>query len=195
MENRTIKLYKFEELSEIMQRDVLGRYYDIDLDWEWWSDCYKEIKNIANLIGIELKGNYPQGHDLVSTRKGYLSLDCTYKYNKSKDRMTDLNNNSYKSRFLRQWNKQERSIQAKYSRRLSFTVDSTKDKRNISCFLDNEAVSDLSMYIMVSQLFDLFYDYSLDMIKNEYEYLTCNEHLISVFKDYCFTETGNIFFN
>lgn len=36
MKTVTIKLYKFEELSETAQQKALERYYDININHEWW---------------------------------------------------------------------------------------------------------------------------------------------------------------
>ena len=41
MRTETIKLYKFEELSEEVQEKVIEKKYDINLHHEWWESIYE----------------------------------------------------------------------------------------------------------------------------------------------------------
>ena len=38
-------VYKFEELSEDAKKEALLKYYDINVEYDWWDNTYSDIKN------------------------------------------------------------------------------------------------------------------------------------------------------
>lgn len=68
METRTYKVYKFKELTEDQQQKVIGRYYDINVDHEWWDYLYDDAKNIGIKIdGFDLGGRQSIEGDLIDS--------------------------------------------------------------------------------------------------------------------------------
>jgi len=50
METRTYNVYEFEELTERQQQKVLDKYYDINVDHDWWEFVYSD----AEAIGLKI---------------------------------------------------------------------------------------------------------------------------------------------
>lgn len=47
MREEIIKVYKFDELAENVQEKVLEKYYDINVDYEWWQFVYEDAENVG----------------------------------------------------------------------------------------------------------------------------------------------------
>jgi len=58
MKEVKIKLYKFEELEEEQQEKIIEKYYDINLDYDWWDFLYYEFKEDLEKIGISCETFY-----------------------------------------------------------------------------------------------------------------------------------------
>ena len=67
MQEHVIKTYSFGELSEEAQQTALEKFYDINVDFEEWSECIiDDAKELGSLMGIEIRnifysGFYSQG--------------------------------------------------------------------------------------------------------------------------------------
>ena len=67
METRTYTVYKFKELPEVAQEKAIEKYYDINVDHEWWDFTCDDAKN----IGLEIKefeldrGSYVKGEFIL----------------------------------------------------------------------------------------------------------------------------------
>src|SRR5262245_16755614 len=67
---RTIrtKVYKFKELSTEAQEKAIEKFYDINVDHDWWDSTYEDAKN----IGLKIKsfdlgrGRYCKGEFLLN---------------------------------------------------------------------------------------------------------------------------------
>lgn len=71
METRTYKVYKFDELTEEQKEKVLDRYFDINVDHEWWDSTYEDAKNIGVKIeGLDLGGRQSIEGDLIDSVMG-----------------------------------------------------------------------------------------------------------------------------
>jgi hypothetical protein len=47
METRTYNVYEFDELSKEQQQKVLDKYYDINVDHDWWEFVYSDAEDIG----------------------------------------------------------------------------------------------------------------------------------------------------
>ena len=60
---KVTKIYSFDDLSEDVQDDVVQKYWDINVDYEWWEFIYEDAAN----VGIKLtefdigRGSYCHG--------------------------------------------------------------------------------------------------------------------------------------
>jgi hypothetical protein len=53
-----IKLYKFNELSEIAKQKAIENLSDINVDYDWWESIYKDAENIGlKLTSFDLDRN------------------------------------------------------------------------------------------------------------------------------------------
>jgi len=52
MKKNKNKGYKFNELNRDAQQKVLEKYFDINIDAEWWEIVYDNFKTIAGVLGI-----------------------------------------------------------------------------------------------------------------------------------------------
>ena len=59
MRTETIKLYKFEELSEEVQEKVIEKKYDINLHHDWWGSIYE--MNMQDETGFDIDKIYFSG--------------------------------------------------------------------------------------------------------------------------------------
>lgn len=55
MREVTLKVYKFDELSEDVQEQVVENNRDFNVDHEWWDSTYDDFAAICDHMGIELK--------------------------------------------------------------------------------------------------------------------------------------------
>ena len=54
MREKTIKLYKFDELSDEAKREAMDWYREINLDYEWYDNIYDYAKQCGEIIGIDI---------------------------------------------------------------------------------------------------------------------------------------------
>lgn len=47
MREHTIKLYKYEELTEKAKQKAIENLWDINVDYEWWDSVYEDAANIG----------------------------------------------------------------------------------------------------------------------------------------------------
>lgn len=169
------KTYKFNELPEDIQNKVIEKYYDINVDYEWWESVYDDAANI-NLKITEFdinRGRYAKG-DFIETAFETANLiianhgEHCETYKTAKDFITDYN-----------------ELVKKYS-----------DGININIVIeDNEYEFDNDLDDLEHDfLYSLLEDYAI-ILKKEYEYLTSREAIIETIEanDYDFTEHGIIF--
>jgi hypothetical protein len=89
MQEHVIKTYSFGELSEEAQQTALEKNYDINVDFEDWSECIiDDATEIGALMGIEIKNVYFNGfwsqgdgacfEGNYEYRKGSVKAVCDY---------------------------------------------------------------------------------------------------------------------
>lgn len=54
MRTTEITIYKFNELSEEVQKKVIEKNYDINIDYRWWDFIEEDAKDVGKLMGIEI---------------------------------------------------------------------------------------------------------------------------------------------
>ena len=71
MREETIKIYKFDELTEEVKEKVLEKYWDINLDYEWWQYAFEDARRIGlNIEEFDLnRGAYVKGKWLVDAEE------------------------------------------------------------------------------------------------------------------------------
>ncbi len=53
------KLYKFSELNEKAQEKAIEKFYDVNVDYEWWETIYEDANNIGlKITGFDLYRNH-----------------------------------------------------------------------------------------------------------------------------------------
>jgi hypothetical protein len=67
METRQYNVYKFSELSEDGKKKAIEKYYDINVDYDWWDFTYED----ARTIGLEI-GEF--NLDRANNVKGHLTM-------------------------------------------------------------------------------------------------------------------------
>jgi len=71
MKTIKINLYKFSELSEESQQKVIEKYYDINVDPDWWQFTYEDAANIGlKITGFGLdRDRHATGELLLATNE------------------------------------------------------------------------------------------------------------------------------
>ena len=66
METRNYNVYKFDELTEKQQANVIQNYYDINVNHEWYESVYEDAENIGlKITGFDIdRASYVEG-DLI----------------------------------------------------------------------------------------------------------------------------------
>ena len=108
-EEKTITVFKFDELSERMQEKIINAYQE-DLEYDWWSSCFDDFEQAATILGIEFdqkKGRNNKG-DVINVGvkiwfSGFyhqgsgLCYDADYTFNPDAvDKIRDEYPNEYK---------------------------------------------------------------------------------------------------
>lgn len=170
-----IKLYKYNELNEQAKKTAIAKFFDVNVDYEWWDSIYSD----ANEIGLKItefdadtycKGkllhSLPEVCNLIMSNHGE---QCeTYKTAKA---------------YLAEWDKlvKEHSdgiIPDKVSEDKEYEFDQCADE------LENQLKLSLCE------------DYRV-ILRNEYEYLTSTEAIEEtiLYNEYDFTQDGKFFTN
>ena len=67
---RTIrtKVYKFSELSDKAKQKAIEKFYDINVDYDWWESVYEDAKNIGlKITGFDIdRASYCNGDFILS---------------------------------------------------------------------------------------------------------------------------------
>lgn len=61
MRKVTKTVYRFAELPEKIQKNILADYRDINTDFDWYAGIYDDAKHIGKLMGIEVRDIYFSG--------------------------------------------------------------------------------------------------------------------------------------
>lgn len=165
MEIRQYKVFKFHELKEDQQQKVLDRYYDINVDYEWWDSVYDDALNIGlKITGFDIdRGAHATGEVLTSVPEMIESI----LENPGEDCDTFKTAVQYKPLILNDDLDKD-----------SEDYDEQEEKRSL---LEDQF------------LYDILEDYRV-MLQKEYKYLTTRKAIIETLEanEYDFTEDGKI---
>lgn len=166
MKTITINLYSFSELLPEAKQKALNKYFDINVDCDWWHGTYDDAANIGlKITGFDLdRGNYING-------------DFTHSAEKTAKQILLDHGNGCKTYILSSFYLHEvKSIEDAHNK------DEDDDKRSEDLQnAENEFRN------------NLLNEYH-KMLKNEYEYLTSEQAIIETFEanDYTFEINGRM---
>lgn len=170
-----VKTWDYENLPEELKEKVLEKYWDINVDFEWWDFIYEDAKN----IGVKITG-----FDL--DRGSYCNIkfiDSAYEVANKIIEEHGEQCETYKDakQFIQNWDQ----LVQKYS-----------DGININQVMeDNEYEFDQKADELEEEfLKTLQEDYRI-ILQNEYDYLTSSEAIEEtlIANEYEFTEAGSIY--
>jgi hypothetical protein len=164
MKTKTINLYQFSELSDEAKEKAIEKFWDINVDYNWWDMTYEDAKNVNfNILEFDLdrrcfvKGEFvisaPDTAELIKVSHGN---ECET-FDTAKEFLTNLNELTSKSKNIEDVNE-----------------DDIEE-------LENDFLQSLCE------------DYRIILTK-EYEYLTSEEAIIGTIEanEYDFDEDGNL---
>lgn len=191
---RTIEttVYEFDELSEKAQEKALEKFYDINIDYDWYEFSIDDFVSILNTIGIDCTVKDIQFSGFYSQGDG-LSFTGHYSYSKG----------AYKKivdEFPR-WTELHKDVQALQDIQSRHFYRISGDIYRIGHFYSHENTVKFgySHYSdeVESELTEIFRDIMQEFyrhLEKEYEYLTSREAIIETIKcnEYEFDEFGNL---
>ena len=88
MRIKEIKVYTFNELTPEVQNKIINKFYDINIDHDWWDSDYEDAKNIGlkitefDIYHGTIKGSFiKSAHNTCELIIGNHGKDCeTYKH-------------------------------------------------------------------------------------------------------------------
>jgi hypothetical protein len=171
MKTIEIKLYKFNELPEEVQEKAIEKYFDINVDYDWWDFTYEDAENIGLKInGFDLdRGNYCNGEFILSTSE--VAQNVLKEHGGNCDTYKTAEN------FLDEFN----PVFTEY-------LDESSDN------YESAESEDKMIYLETEFLNSLLEDYRI-ILRNEYSYLTSEKAIKEtlIVNDYDFTENGEIY--
>lgn len=174
MEQVTINLYSFDELSENAKEIALIKLCDINVDHAWWECTYEDAKN----VGMKIKS--------FDCYRNDIEIDFLYSMDDIATKiMSDHGNECGTYKLSSSFLQSREELVAKYS-----------DGCNLEYVLEenweqfDEELDELEKDYMQA----LKCEY-LSILEKEYEYLTSSESIMETikFNEYQFTEDGSIF--
>lgn len=185
VETREYKVYKFEELSDKAQEKALERVNDINIDNDWWYFCYEGFHENLKEIGL-------------ACESFYFSLDRDYYLEAVNLKFTDV------SKFIHTLvdeNTKKSVIDAAglffekeryYHNRVTYKIYASGHIPE-GCYRLNKYLD--SLVERANDALNNKLSEFLDILKQEYEYLTSKEAIIETIEanEYEFLENGEIF--
>lgn len=177
---KTITLYTFDELSESVQNKVVDKMYEINVDYNWWENVYKD----AERIGLEITEFDTYRHTIDGKLKEHLidSInsviaehgESTDTYFLAKNYLNDYNE-AYK-KWLSQQDKEGYEHWSDDDWKAEFKYSEEADNMAI-----NYRKNMLETYLVI--------------LNKEYEYLTSKESIVETIhiNEYTFTEDGTLY--
>ena len=162
-------VYEFEELSEMAQRHAIEKYWDMNVDYDWWEFTYMD----ASDIGLEITGfNLRRGQECTGKLER-TALDVANKILENHGPDSD----TYKTATAYIQAYKDLALKA------AFSDDEDEDAE----YFDTEDIDDEFLNSLLSDYWNI--------LDNEYDYLTSDkvvrETLIA--NEYEFTVEGNIY--
>lgn len=171
MKTKTINIYSFSELSEEAKQKAIEKFYDINVNYDWWEPTYEDAKNIGLKINsFDLERNrHAKGEFIWSA--------CEVAANILKEHGETCETYKTAENFLKEWQP-------------IFDEYMNEESENYLSWESEDKLQELESEFLES----LLEDYSI-MLQNELEYLTSEKAIIETIElnEYEFTEDGIIF--
>jgi hypothetical protein len=171
---KTIKTWNYENLPEELKEKVLEKYWDINVDYEWYDYIYEDAKN----IGLKITS-----FDLY---KGYCKINWVNSAYEVANKILKEHGEqceTYKDakQFIQDWNQ----LVEKYSDGININQVSEDNEYEF----DKEADELEEEFLKTLQE-----DYRI-ILQNDYDYLTSREAIEKtlISNEYEFTEAGSIY--
>jgi len=197
MREETIKLYKFLELPEEIQEQILDKERERELWYEWYDFAFEDIKNIGEILGIQVdkiyfSGFWNQGDGACFEGKCFYKKGCLKK----------IKEYAPKDEVLHQIAERLVSLQKRNFYDLHATIKHSGHYYHEYCTnihvdyygnVNREYASESDEEEMIDILRE-FMRWIYRRLEKEYEYLTSDEVLREnlIEGDYEFTEDGEI---
>lgn len=184
---RTIEIqaYKFDELSETAKQKVLEKFYDFNVDHDWWDCTYEDAKTVGiKITGFDL--------DRRKSCEGELYWNAEAVAQKITEEHGDTCETHKTAKgFLLELEKLEENARRDYDEYLTKNpIEDERDYFDFDEFYEYEFESERDDLFEQFEK-DIFSDYA-DMLQNEYEYLTSEAAIIESIEanEYEFDEHG-----
>jgi hypothetical protein len=168
METKEIKVYKFDELSEFAKDRVLKRFWDINVDEDWWDYIFEEAKE----IGLEIT-RFDLHYELI---EGNLIKDIDVIVQNVKKFHSGR---SYLYKIIERYSDEYQELMDKLEK-----TENWEDAAEIE-----EKIEALQKELLEDLLNEYF-----KILKDKYEYLTSEEDIAETIRanEYLFTEDGEL---
>jgi len=181
-ETITYTLYKYDELSEKAKEKVIEKFYDFNIDNEWWDGSYEGFKEDLKEIGLECK-------------TFYFSLDRDYNIEANSLRVDDIN------KFVRSFDKK---VKDSVISAAEICLEHHTGRNSWSTFTVNYDIPDRCPKLQkaVNNLVDACNEKLKDVLEGflsslqkEYDYLTSREAIEEGIRcnEYEFLESGEMY--
>jgi hypothetical protein len=170
MKTKIINVYSFSELSKEAKQKALNYFWDINIDYDWWSYIYEDAKNIGfKITSFDLDRNrHAKGHFELSAFE--IAQNILNEHGKKCD--------TYKTAKA-------------FLDKINYISGEYMDED--SAHYESEDYEQIILEIEEEFLNSLLEDYSI-ILQNEYEYLSSEEAIIETIQanDYEFDINGNL---
>ena len=184
---RTIEIqaYKFDELSETAKQKVLEKFYDFNVNLDWWDYVYDDAKNVGlKITSFDLDRNKNCEGEL------YWNADAVAQ------KITEEHGDTcetYKTAmaFLLELEAMEERARTAYDDyKAATTIEDERDYSDFDGFYEYKFEEERDDLFEQFEK-DIFSDYA-NMLQNEYEYLTSEAAIIESIEanEYEFDENG-----
>ena len=190
---KEFKVYDYSDVikNEELKGRVLEKMSDVNIFEEWWDFCFEDFKEIAKLIGIDIKniyfsGFYSQGNGACF--EGY--------YSYAKQSIKNLKAFCPNETEVFKIAEGLQAIQKKHLYSLSASVKHSGHYYHSGCteiqVYKNDSYEDIQE---IDELLRDFMDWMYSKLRKEYEYLTSEESILETIEinEYKFNENGDIF--
>ena len=174
-ETKEYKIYKFDELNEAAKESAIDKLYDINVDFEWWSDTYYDAENIGLILNEFDLGRSEVCNGVFK----WGAEECADLIIKEHGVMCDTHKEA--TAYL----KERDALVCKYSDK----------KQTDKVSEDNEYEFDCECDELNNEFLHIILEEYLSILRKEYEYLTGREAIIETIQcnEYEFTEDGKMY--
>jgi len=181
---KVYEVFKFDELKKDIQEKVIGKMYDVNVNYEWWDNDM--INEIAKDYGLEIVIS----EICFSLDRDYFCYFETYNHGQKKDYVKGI--------FIDDYNKFIKKAGLKVSKKLAendFYIDHKHYAGSVGKnYIEGYDLSETELEKLENCLSD-FIDEVLSKLKKDYDYLTSKKSIVETIKanEYEFLKNGEMF--